>query len=198
MGLSESGSPAGTAITPALMQLYRSGQYIRTPGTRSTLAFATNGLWTGVPVVVPKGKQVDALAIRTTVAAAANGVVRVGLYKATTNGLPDANGLIAGTEAVIDATPSAGVLESVLAAPVTLPTELVWAIAACQGAPATRPTVRSLGSTSHVLVPDVGANILDNDGNPGITGTGVTGALPATLTITSTTGNPALVALRLA
>lgn len=130
-----------------------------------------------VPFYVGRAVTVDALGTNLNPAGSAGSVIRLGIYRAGTDGLPNQLVVDGGTAD----SASAGNKQVTFTA-TALSVGLYWLVIAPQGAAATRPTLRVINS------PNYGNNLFGNTSlgdatTLGFSVTGYTGALPATFSM---------------
>lgn len=171
------GNNGGNAISPN----WASGRYYFCPNTNSlsTSAALGNGTLRAVPFYVPNPVSITKVGSEITVVGEAGSKLRLGIYTDDGTGRPGTLVVDAGQIAGDSAT----VQEITLGTPVALGPGWYWAAAAVQSAPTTQPTVRI---ASIMTAPtDVGTAIPTAGlGTYGWGSTGITGAFPATLTVT--------------
>ena len=171
------------------MSLFRSGLYAPIPhATRSTASPPLNRLFYS-PFVVARARTFDRLAVETTVAASAGGVLRVGVYAdAASFNWPGS--LVAGSEQTIDATVTAGLLAATVN--LSLAAGVYWFAVVAQVAAA---TCRSISSSLFAIADaaPTGASNL-----PAVFEASVSGSLPATANPSSIGSGPPLGFLRAA
>lgn len=137
----------------------------------TTSLLSTNNRMLAIPFLSSRSSNLQALGIDITVAGEAGSVVRHGVYM-DYNGMPGALLADLGTR---DATVTGFV--SVPGLNTLLPTDWLWIVSGAQGAPTTRPTVRSYQQGAHSRVGDtVGGGAASK---MGYSMDSVAGALPA-------------------
>lgn len=150
---------------------YVAGGWFAPPGTPSTSASHVNNVLYAAPISVIEPVTIDKVGVGVTVAGEAGSTLRVGIYD-TLEGLPNALlGSVAPIAADAVATP-----EPALA--LTLTPGVYWLAAVVQGAPTTRPTLRSVSGTGAVTGAESAATALAGS-LIGYQKSSVSGALPA-------------------
>lgn len=177
---------------PVGAYLLQPGHYMIPEGARTVSPLLASQEWV-VPIKVGREGTIDRIGIEVTVAGVAGSLIRLGVRDQTTNGIPGALLLDAGTVA--------GDVVGITELPVTLRLRkpgTYWLSATAQGAAGTAPTVRAVQGN---LTPVSGTSLAGALSATPVTGylmTGVTGALPATYTVSNRAGSAPLIAVRAA
>lgn len=148
------------------------------PGGNAVPSLMTAGRMSGGLYPVYQAHTLDRIGVYTTVVGSAGSVIRLGVYRAAANGVDYTLVLDAGT---VDSTTGPGALEIDINQSVTH--GLYWLVAVAQGAPTTEPTAimaTSPSSVSHMMAAASLVNTMQTC--TGLSTTGVTGALPASVT----------------
>lgn len=185
---------ADGAVTPAKLSMaaapprYKTGAYYTPPGPRGTGAPALNVLST-VPFWVGRAQNFDRIGAEVTTAGAAGATLRLGIYADDGNGLPGALVVDAGTIT----SDSTGAKE------LTISQSLAagWYHLAALVNTATA-TFRVITGNNYPVGAGSLASATASGGQAGHYTAGVTGALPASFTLTDRYGAPVLVTLRAA
>lgn len=173
-----SGIQGGSPISPAWV----AGRYYFCPNTNSlsTSGSLGNNVLRAVPFYVPNSVTLTKIGTEVTTIGEAGSKVRLGIYADDGTGRPGAlvvdGGQINGDSATVQ--------EVTLGTPVAVGPGWYWAAAAIQSAPATPPTLRV--PSAMTAMTDVGTSIPSAGlGVNGWGATGISGAFPATLTVTA-------------
>lgn len=164
-------------VPVAGMTPFRAGYYYSPLSTGSTTNTSAEATLRGIPVVPAISTVINAVAFEVTTAGSAGALVRVGVYRTATNGIDLELVVDGGT---VDAT-TTGTKTKSISAPVK-GGEIIWLVAVPQGAATTAPVLRCVQNTTPVYLGSTDANLMMQNQLSGIQVTGVTGALPATIT----------------
>lgn len=164
---------------------FRAGYYYSPLSTGSTTNTSTEALLRAIPVVPAIGTTINALAFEVTTAGSAGALVRVGVYRTAANGI-DLELIVDG--GTIDAT-TAGTKTKSLTAPVKAG-EIIWLASVPQGAATTAPILRCIQNTTPVYLGATDPNLMMQNQLSGLQVSGVTGALPTTITAPGPTTAP--------
>lgn len=148
------------------------------PGGSAAASLMTAARMSGGLYPVYQSHTLDRIGVYTTVVGSAGSVIRLGVYRAGANGTDYSLILDAGT---VDSTTGPGSLEIDINQSVSH--GLYWLVAVAQGAPTTEPTAimgAAPSGLSHLMATASLANAMQTP--TGLFTTGVTGALPASVT----------------
>lgn len=143
------------------------------PDSSLAVTFPGNGWILATPVWSPGG-NIDGLGVDVTVAGAAGSVIRLGVYANNPDGGFDTCGGLVVDCGTVAAT-STGVKTATFTA-ASVPSGVVWLVAASQGGAASQPAVRR--NTTNIAV---GNGTSSSMGAQGLGQGSVTSALPSTL-----------------
>lgn len=180
-------APTLAALTDAFAAIafegkWPSGSYLQSDGTLTTGAPALDRLCFS-PLWVPEARTISEVACETTVASAATGVIRTGLYAPDANGRP---GALLADFGTIDAAATAGILSKTgLSLAVTR--GLYWRATATQ-VTVTSLTMRLIAGAPNRFVNKTTVTAGSSFAGPTYNQDSVTGAFPASATPVLTNG----------
>lgn len=161
----------GRVVEPHAITGVLANFYVGAPGTIGGGAAMSEATMQAVPLDLPGPLPIQSISLEVTSAGSAGAVIRLGAYLATDSG----GGSLLFDAGTVDAT-TTGV--KTISVTQTLPRGRILLVAACQGAAATRPSIRILSSMPP-LYPTSGVRTAVAGSAWGAAG-GVPGALPST------------------